>query len=202
MEAVTHPPTLRHSAVAEGSDRSTTFATLLTPVLPRAYRVALHLTRNSSDAEDLVQDTALQALRHFDQFRLGTNFRAWFLQILMNAFRMKYRRERARPTGVSLDAAPDLYLYGKLGAGAAPPDADPVGSFLSRLDTDQISEAIRQLPKEYRSVATLYFLEDLSYQEMADALSCPIGTVRSRLHRARRMLQRHLWRIAEDNGVA
>lgn len=64
-----------------------------------------------------------------------------------------------------------------------------------------VQDTIRQLPKDYRSVATLYLMEELSYQEMADVLACPIGTVRSGLHRARRMLQTQLWRIAEDNGV-
>lgn len=179
-----------------------TFASLLEPVLPRAYRAALHMTQNPADAEDVVQNAALQAFRKFDHFEPGTNFKAWFLRIVTNEFLMDRRKERVRPTRVSLDAAPDLYLFRRLPNHRWFAESDdPAGSFIARLETDRITAAIHELPEEYRVVASLYFLDDLSYQGIADAVGCPVGTVRSRLHRARKMLQVALWDTAREHGI-
>lgn len=178
-----------------------TFEAQLEAVLPRAYAAARHLTGDPADAEDLVQEAALLAWKGFATFTVGTNFKAWFLRILTNAFYMKYRRDR-RARMVPLDGAPDLYLYGKTAeVGFHAANENPAHAFLSRLEAEQVSEAIHALPAEYRAAAALYFIDDLSYQEIASILECPVGTVRSRLHRARKMLQVALWEIARDNGV-
>ena len=180
---------------------TTAFEALLTPVLPVAYRTALHLARNHADAEDAVQQASLQAWRAFHTFETGTNFRAWFLRIVTNVCRSEFRRAKRAPNGVSLDA-PDfgdalIPLDVTRELGAPTPDL----ALFSALDTREISAALANLPEEYRTVATLYFVEDLSYQEIAKIVGRPIGTVRSRLHRGRKLLMRELWALAEERGL-
>lgn len=179
------------------------FETLLSPVLDNAYQVARHLTRNTADAEDLVQEAALLALKGFGTFEAGTNFRAWFLRILVNAFYSGCRKTRREGATISLDdeEAP-LFLYEQTAAaGMHQSDADPAQRFMSRFESGEISRALESLPLEYRSVCTLYFIGDLPYQSIAGILGCPIGTVRSRLHRGRRLLQQQLWSLAEERGL-
>jgi len=171
-------------------------------LLQSAYGTALRLTRDKSTAEDLVQDAALLAFRAFTSFQQGTNFKAWFLRILTNAFYSKYRREKHERDNVSLDDAPPLYLYRRtrdVGLHAGSPD--PAGRLLDRLDAELIGQALDALPTEYRVVAALYFVDDLPYNQIAEVLGCPVGTVPSRLHRARRMLQKALWSVAEERGI-
>lgn len=177
------------------------FETLLTPVLENAHRVARHLTRNSADAEDLVQEAALLALKGFGTFERGTNFRAWFLRILVNAFYSNWRKKRGATISLDDEEAP-LFLYEQTAAaGLHRGDSDPAQSFMRRFEAGEISKALDSLPLEYRSVCTLYFIEDLPYQTIATVLGCPVGTVRSRLHRGRRLLQRQLWSLAEEAGL-
>ncbi len=179
-----------------------TFETLLTPVLGIAYRAALHLTRDRSDAEDVVQEAALLAFRAFATFEPGTNFKAWFLRIVTNEFLSRCRKARQSAGTVSLDGSCEPSVEDETYAGVI--DArgfNPGQACLSNLQTDQITAAIQALPFEYRTVATLYFVEELSYEEMASILGCPIGTVRSRLHRGRKLLQHALRQLAEDNGI-
>jgi RNA polymerase sigma-70 factor (ECF subfamily) len=164
--------------------------------------VAMRLTRSQADAEDLVQDAAFLAHRGFASFMPGTNFRAWFFKILLNSFYSGRRRERSRPVTSDLDDTPDLYIYARSGEAGFPTQGpDPAAQLLDKLGTERIVEAINRLPEEYRIVATLYFMEDSSYEEIAQALQCPVGTVRSRLHRGRKMLQKALWQIAEEDGI-
>jgi RNA polymerase sigma-70 factor (ECF subfamily) len=180
------------------------FESLLAPIVDRAYGMALRLTGNRDDAQDLVQESALLAFRGFHTFRPGTNFRAWFLRILVNCFYASARRRRPE---VSLDGAaeqaPLLHLFiqsraaGMHGAGR-----DPAHEVLDRIAADDVARAVDSLPEEFRVVCTLYFMEDLSYQEIADVVGVPVGTVRSRLHRGRKLLQMRLWQAALDAGLA
>jgi RNA polymerase sigma-70 factor (ECF subfamily) len=175
---------------------------LLNPLLDRAYGFALRLLRNRADAEDLVQEGALAACRGFGTFQPGTNFKAWFFRILTNCYYNRHRRQRHEGPTADLDETPQLYLYGRTAElGLYRDTADPAGALLSRLDGEQIAAAVYALPEEYRVVSTLYFIEDLSYATIADIVGIPIGTVRSRLHRGRKILQKLLWRIAVDGGV-
>jgi RNA polymerase sigma-70 factor (ECF subfamily) len=179
-----------------------TFEVLFTDVMNSAYGVAMRFCHNPADAEDLVQEAAFLAYRAFDSFESGSNFRAWFLKILTNCYFSKRRREKSRPVTSDLDDTPDLYLYARSGqAGFPTQGSDPASELLESLGTERIVAAIGRLPEDYRVVSTLYFMEDLSYEEIARILECPVGTVRSRLHRGRKMLQKALWQIAEEDGI-
>lgn len=179
-----------------------TFGQLLAPLLKDAYGMACSLARNAADAEDLVQEAALLAMRNFQQFETGTNFKAWFYRILTNCFFGKCRKEKRQPTGVDLDDLPDVYMFQRSAeVGLLERPADPATTLMEKLDVEQVIEALHALPPEYRIVCTLYFLEELNYQDIARILECPIGTVRSRLHRGRKMLQKMLWSVAEEAGI-
>jgi len=187
------------------NDAVTTLATkqeyerLLKPLMRIAFGVALHLTRNRDDAEDLVQEAAIQAYRAFHTFQPGTHFKAWFLRILTNLFLNKVRKKQREPEVASLDEAPDLFLYTQVTLnGWTKGNEDPAKQILERVGTEQMVAAIAALPEEFRIVAALYFVEELPYQEIADILDCPLGTVRSRLHRGRKLLQRTLWELVQE----
>ena len=178
------------------------YEALLLPLLDSAYGAALHLTRNAADAEDLVQEAGLLACRGFASYEQGTNFKAWFFRVLTNAFYSKYRKRKREGTQMELEDTPELYLYCQTAAtGLHGGSENPAALVMDRLDGELVGTAIDALPDEYRVVATLYFMQDFSYQEIAEVLQVPVGTVRSRLHRGRRMLQRALWRVASDRGI-
>lgn len=180
-----------------------TFESMVTPLLKPAYAVALSLSGSPSDAEDLVQEAALHALRGFGTFEPGTNFKAWFFRILTNCFYATLRQRRRRPQTVDFDDLPELYLYARTAeAGWHAASKDPARDVMDRMTVEQVRTAIEGLPEEYRIVAALYFIEDFTYEDIAQVLRCPLGTVRSRLHRGRKMLQKVLWRIAEEEGIA
>ena len=185
------------------TDASPSFEALLEPLLDSAYGAAWHMARNHADAQDIVQEAAYNACRAFHQFQSGTNFKAWFFRILTNCFLYTYRQKKRGPEMVDLDDAPELFMFvaasrsGQLGS-----DDDPAGCVLSKISTAHIETAIGSLPMEFRVVASLYFMQEFAYQEIAEILECPVGTVRSRLHRARRMLQKDLWQLACEHGVA
>lgn len=189
-------------AVAEPMTVQAEFEALFSPILRMAYGTAVRLTRDRTEAEDLVQDAALLAYKAFGSFQRGTNFKAWFFRILTNAFYSRHRKQKHDKANLSTDDVPALYLYQKTWeVGLKGSEADPASAVMDRLDTDRVGEALDSLPDEYRAVATLYFVDDFSYQQIADVLDCPVGTVRSRLHRGRRMLQKSLWDIAVERGI-
>lgn len=184
------------------SARQARFEELFASVFTCAFGVASRFTRNQADAEDLVQEAALLAYRAFDSFESGTNFRAWFLKILTNCYYSRRRQEKRRPVTSDLDDTPDLYIYARSGQAGFPTQGpDPAATLLDKLGTERIEKAINLLPEEYRVVSALYFVEDLSYEEIAKVLECPVGTVRSRLHRGRKMLQKSLWQVAVEEGI-
>lgn len=188
-------------SVSGVTESAATFESLFRDTLPRAYRAALHMTQDASDAEDVVQEAALLAFRAFATFRAGTNFRAWFLRILTNVVRARYRKAKRSRGTMSLDATPERWLYSRTLQAGYHREDNPAQAFMSRLTVAQVREAIDALPSAYRTVVTLYFVDDLSYEEIAGIVDCPVGTVRSRLHRGRKLLQDALWQIAEDHGL-
>jgi RNA polymerase sigma-70 factor, ECF subfamily len=203
---IEHPMSPSGSRVSEPitvqAAEAGTFESLFAQAMSSAYGVAMRFCHNQADAEDLVQEAAFLAYRGFDSFETGSNFRAWFLKILTNCYFSKRRREKSRPVTSDLDDTPDLYLYARSGQAGFPTQGpDPASELLESLGTERIVAAISRLPEEYRVVCTLYFMEDLSYEEIARILECPVGTVRSRLHRGRKMLQKALWQVAEEDGI-
>ncbi len=140
------------------------FQVLLAQILPAAYGYALRLARSRADAEDLVQEAALNAFRGQRGFEAGTNFKAWYFRILTNCFWSKRRQEQRRPRSVDLDDTPDLYLYTRSAEHGLPQDgADPASLLLDRIGTGRVVEAIAQLPEEFRVASILYFMEDFTY---------------------------------------
>jgi len=175
------------------------FERALRPVLPLAYRYCLNLCGNSDDAMELVQEASISAFRAFHQFESGTNFKAWLLKILTNQFLMS-RRAQSRQPAQSIEEVPELYLYRQARRFGVSTKVDPFELLLDKVDGLAVRHAMSKLPDEYVVVAVLHFLSESSYDDCAQTLDIPIGTVRSRLHRARRLLQASLWQIAEERG--
>jgi RNA polymerase sigma-70 factor (ECF subfamily) len=194
-EASQVPEPARHGAASE-------FESLLEPLLRPAFNLAFSLTRQREDAEDLVQGAALRAFAAYGRFEQGTNFRAWFFRILANGFLHQQRDRSRRPQTSGLDELPEWSLYSQMKrSGLASSERDPASELLRKLDGEEVRAAFAGLPEDFRLVALLYFEQDFSYQEIAEIACCPVGTVRSRLHRARKLLQRELWQTALERGV-
>lgn len=192
----------RNGGTAEVLAPAAAFEALLEPVLDAAYGTALRFTRNAADAEDLVQEAALLAFRGFHTFQAGSSFRAWFFRVLTNCYFSRYRKQKRQGTELALDDTPELYLYCQTAAlGLHARSEDPAAEVMGRLETEHVEAAIAALPEEHRVVASLYFMQDFSYQEIAEMVGVPVGTIRSRLHRGRRMLQQALWAVAADRGI-
>ncbi len=163
------------------------------------YSLALRMTRNQLDAEDLVQETAFKALRYFNKFDRGTNFRAWVYRILTNNFINIYRKHKKEPTRVEIENVE--FKLSEEGATYWDQLDDRSNKYdYSDLFDDDISAAIAKLPDEYRIVVLLADVESLSYKEIAEIIQHPLGTVMSRLHRGRKILQRLLTKYAREKG--
>lgn len=170
------------------------------PHLDRMYGAALRLTRSESDAEDLVQDALLKAYRFYDRFEAGTNLKAWLLKILTNTFINRYRRTvRERKVFDGVVAKP--VGEGVMSRAAMRGLTNPIEDAQRRILAREIQSAIDELPEDYRLMILLADVEELSYKEIAEALGCPIGTVMSRLHRARKTLQKKLISQAVQMGI-
>jgi RNA polymerase sigma-70 factor (ECF subfamily) len=159
------------------------------------YGLALRLTGgNASRAEDLVQEALLKAYRAWEDFQLGTNCRAWLMTILRNTFINDFRRQQRRPQTVDFEDVADRSVFAEV------QDTDPVGGFFDRIIDEEVISAIDELPVEFRIAVVLSDLEGLSYQEVAEIMEIPVGTVKSRLFRARKRLQERLYAYARDMG--
>jgi RNA polymerase sigma-70 factor (ECF subfamily) len=154
----------------------------------QVYRVARHLANSREEADDLVQETYARAFRSWRSFTPGTNLRAWLLRILTNLNIDRGRRSQRAPQTTALEAN-DYYLYDKLAESEGTTDEERV---VERLSQDDIVSALREVPHDFRDVIVLVDIGDFSYQDAAQILDIPIGTVMSRLHRGRRILKREL----------
>ena len=168
------------------------------PHMDALYRTALRMTKNEGDADDLVQEAFFKAYRFWDKFEAGSNCRAWLFKIMTNIFINNYRAKSWTPQTVDLDDVDDDFLFGQLSA--LGPSDNPEQLFFNKVFDDDVKEAIEELPDDFRLVIVLSFLEGFSYQEIADIVDLNIGTVKSRLHRGRKLLQKSLWQYAVKNG--
>ncbi|HMI85659.1 MAG TPA: sigma-70 family RNA polymerase sigma factor [Polyangiaceae bacterium] len=169
--------------------------------LDALYAVSCRLTKAPLDAEDLVQDTLVKAMRARGQYEPGTNLKAWLFKILHNTFINKYRRgglERGVLEGPDADPLAD----GWVSAASMRALRDPETQALRPLVQKEIHKALDELPEEFRLAVVLSDVEELSYKEIADVMGCPVGTVMSRLHRGRRLLQKRLYDHAVYLGIA
>ena len=167
--------------------------------LDSLYATGLRMTRDPRDAEDLVQDTMLTAYRFFHRFEPGTNCKAWLFKILTSTFLNKYRkkvREREARDVIDQEETPSL-----MSEDVAVASKDPEGQLVGNLLSDDVKRALEAVPYDYRMAVVLCDLQDFSYKEIADIMDCPVGTVMSRLHRGRRLLQKALRDYAVRQGI-
>jgi RNA polymerase sigma-70 factor (ECF subfamily) len=170
--------------------------------LDSLYRTALRMTKNAADAEDLVQDTCLRAYHYFDRFEDGSNLRAWVFKILTNLFINRYRKQSKSPTQLDYDDMADYQLYGQMvESGLVTEGQSPEKNLFDRVLGADIEKAIDDLPEDFRLVVVMAFVEGLAYEEIAEALDVPMGTVKSRLFRGRKLLQKALYQYAVDSGA-
>jgi RNA polymerase sigma-70 factor (ECF subfamily) len=168
-------------AVADEYTSAGSFEELAMPLFPKLYNFAQWLTGDRSEAEDLVQETYLKALKGFTSFEQGTNFRAWMYRILRNTFLTSRTGLKTRAT-VSLDDEEDPITQ--------PATAEtPESVLLATANRQAIENALEELPVKFREIVLLCDVEEMSYQELADTLAIPVGTVMSRLSRARRAMR-------------
>jgi RNA polymerase sigma-70 factor (ECF subfamily) len=169
-----------------------------TEALPHAdllYNYALRTTFNPADAEDLVQETFFKAFRFWDSYEKGTNIRAWLFRIMKNAYINRYRKEKKEPDFTEYDEAENP-LFGE----SAAESTDLQEALNNTLLDDDVAKALSELPDEFRTVVILCDIEEMTYEEVAEFLDCPIGTVRSRLHRGRKLLRSRLLDYAKRRG--
>jgi RNA polymerase sigma-70 factor, ECF subfamily len=161
------------------------------PHLRAVYNTALRLVRRDADARDLVQETVLRAFRTYEGFTSGTNARAWLFTILYSVFINRYRREQRDPDVLSMDDLQERFQR----EFRAPAEASVPATTAARVEA-----ALAALPEAFRAAVVLVDLEDLTYEEAATALGCPVGTLRSRLFRARKLLADQLRTFAPQGG--
>ena len=188
------PPPSSPSVPSPVDEKRTSFEREAVVHLDSLYRVALRLAGNAADAEDLVQETMLRAYRAWDRFQLGTNAKGWLLTILRNAFINEYRRRTRHPESVDVDTIEPFTVFEEL------QDDDPQGAFFDRIVDEEVLRAVDELPEAFREAVLLSDVEGLSYEEIARVLNVPVGTVKSRLFRGRRMLQAKLYGYAVSMG--
>ena len=176
-------------------DKRAEFEAEAIPHLDSLYGLALRLTGgDEARGQDLVQESMLKAYRAWDRFESGSNCRAWLMTILRNTFINEFRRKKVRPSDVEFEQVAERPADDALYAG------DTSGDVFDRVIDRSVIEAIQDLPEDFRVPLVLSDLEGLSYHEIADLLDIPVGTVKSRLFRARKRLQERLYEYAREMG--
>ena len=178
----------------DADDKRRSFEEEAIPFLDTVYRVALRLAGEPSQADDLTQETMLKAYRAWHQYKQGTNVRAWLLTILRHTFINEYRRDKNRGTTVDVAEYEQFTVFHDV------QEVDPEGRFFDQIVDDEVVRALDSLPEEFRECIVLSDIADLSYAEVADIMKVPVGTVKSRLYRARQALQRLLYEYAVEAG--
>lgn len=175
----------------------TEFNSSVLPFQDALYNFALKMTKDEDDAKDLLQESLLKAYRFFDKFEKGTNLKAWLFMILKNTFINMYRKTTRTPIQVDYEDVQNFYENIK--ANEVSTSHYEEDAFSKTMD-DEITNAISSLQEDYRTVIILSDIEGYSYEEIAEFIDTPVGTVRSRLHRARKMLYSKLYDYAKERG--
>jgi len=192
---------LDHQAASPANEVKEDFEKGVLAQLDSLYRTALRMTNNPQEAEDLVQETMLKAFRFAHTYQPGTNLRAWLFRILNTSAINRYRKQATHPAPVTLPEGEEFYLYNQirdlsgqdLSQGA---EEEVLGQYLD----EDVYKALNDLPPNFRMAVILADIEGMSYKEIAETLQIPIGTVMSRISRARRQLQKSLWQYAKERG--
>lgn len=167
------------------------------PHLDALYNFGLRLTADPNDAEDLVQDTIVKAYRFFSSYEKGTNAKAWLFRILKNSYINNYRRKSKKPQEVDYDEVATFYETVR---DERTDTSDLEDKMFRELIDDDLSRALDSIPEDFRTVVLLCDVEDFTYEEIANMLDVPIGTIRSRLHRGRNLLKAELMEYATKRG--
>ncbi len=174
------------------------FEATVLPLRGELFKAAMRLTRSIESAEDLVQETLVHAYQGFSRFKRGTNLKAWLMRIMLNLFISHYLHQKRTVPTVSLEGLLEEWEIAEENTDLLLDEAiSPEDIIMARVMDEEVANALRKLPDVFREVVVLCDLEGLSYAEAAQALGIPIGTVRSRLSRAREMLRRLLWDYAK-----
>ena len=162
----------------------------------------MRMTRNRSDAEDLVQETFIKAWRSFATYQQGTNLRAWLFRIMTNTYINKYNAQQRKPAETELDDVEELFLYKRLGSvDQSQLSQSAEDQMLSLFTDDEVKKALEELPDQFRIPVLMSDVEGFSYKEIAEILEIPLGTVMSRLHRGRKSMQKMLYEYAKERGL-
>ena len=197
---MTGPASAPGAATTQDAELRQRFERDVLPMLSGLYGAALRMTRNPSDAEDLVQETYLRAFKGFASFQEGTNLKAWLYRILTNSFINTYRKKQREPQIVEgPEDIDEWYLYDRLGGKNVEVSAE--AEVLDRIPDADVKAALESLPEYFRLPVLLADVEGFGYKEIADIMQVPIGTVMSRLHRGRKALERALWDTAKERGL-
>ncbi|WP_017577529.1 sigma-70 family RNA polymerase sigma factor [Nocardiopsis kunsanensis] len=190
----------REERAEHRTEQTLDFASAVTPFADQLYPTALRMTRNPADAEDLVQETFTKAFANFHQFRAGTNLRAWLYRILTNTFINGYRKKQREPRQETTDEIKDWQLAAAAGhtsSGMRSAETE----VLDHLPDSDIKQALARLPEDFQLVIYLVDIEGYAYKEVAERMDTPLGTVMSRLHRARRQLREMLADYGRERGM-
>ena len=182
------------------TDLKTRFTEEAMPLLDQLYGGALRMTRNPQDAEDLVQETYLKAYNAFDNFKPGTNLKAWLYRIMTNTYINNYRKMKRRPLETSAEDVTDSQLYTSSSHDSTGLESAEVEA-LKMMPNSRISDALNALNEDYRMVVYYADVEGLAYKEIAEVMEIPLGTVMSRLHRGRKQLREMLKDVAHEQGI-
>lgn len=177
------------------------------PFMDGLYNLALKITRNPQDAEDLVQETYLKAYKFYDNFRTDSNARAWIITIMMNTFRTGYRRTKKEPVAVDYDAVENILPAEEEDNAIRPANKsemrnmEDITDYMKSVVSDDVVKALESVPSQFRIPVLLSDAEQFNYQEISEILGINIGTVKSRIFRGRKMLKKSLFKFAVDRGI-
>ena len=186
------------TAVTKSTRKQQDFEKEALPHMDVLYNYALRTTGNQDDAQDLLQETFLKAFRFWDKYEKGTNIRAWLFLIMKNSYINRYRKETKEPDKVDYGDIENFYNTIR----AEYTDTNDLQEKLfGNLLGDEVARALESLPEDFRTVVILCDIEGMTYEEIAEFIERPIGTVRSRLHRGRKLLQTKLFEYARKQGI-